>query len=112
MIKIYSQFCTFDLKHYKLKVNLFNLNKNKKFNYKTRYLKDKSYNNIYEFDSIYQKQNRNRSSYDVSSKWGEDRLMYRNSTNSNISKTLIFIVLFLVFVFLYIIDFDLSIFYQ
>ncbi|MDA8937825.1 hypothetical protein N9326_01100 [Flavobacteriaceae bacterium] len=95
-----------------MKVNLFNLNKNKKFNYKTRYLKDKSYNNIYEFDSIYQKQNRNRSSYDVSSKWGEDRLMYRNSTNSNISKTLIFIVLFLVFVFLYIIDFDLSIFYQ
>lgn len=93
-----------------MKVNFFKLNKNKKFNYRTRYLKDESYNNIYELDSVYQKQKRIRSSYDVSSKWSEERLMYRNRSNSSISKTLIFIVLILVFVFLYIIDFDLSIF--
>ena len=93
-----------------MKVNFFKLNKNKKFNYRTRYLKDESYNNIYELDSVYQKQKRIRSSYDVSSKWSEERLMYRNRSNSSISKTLIFKVLILVFVFLYIIDFDLSIF--
>jgi len=93
-----------------LKVNLFKLNKNKKFNYKPRFLKDKLNDNIYEFDSVYQKQKRNRSSYDVSSKWNEERLIYRNRSNSSFSKTLIFIIMILVLLFLYIIDFDLSIF--
>ena len=75
-----------------MKVNLFKLNKNKKFNYNPRYLKDKSNDNIYEFDSVYQKQKRSRSSYDISSKWSEERLIYRNRSNSSFSKTLIFII--------------------
>lgn len=93
-----------------MKVNLFKLTKNKRFNYSPRYLKDKSDNNIFQFDSVYEKQKRARSSYDVSSKWSEERLMYRNRANSTFSKTLIFILLVLVFLFLYVIDFDLSIF--
>ena len=41
LIKIYSQFCTFGINCFKLKVNLFKLNKNKRFNYNPRYIKDK-----------------------------------------------------------------------
>ena len=70
----------------------------------------KSNDNIYEFDSVYQKHKRSRSSYDISSKWSEERLIYRNRSNSSFSKTLIFIIMILVLLFLYIIDFDLSIF--
>ena len=73
MIKIYSQFCTFDINCFELKVNLFKLNKNKRFNYNPRYLKDKSIENIYDFDSVYEKQRNYRSSYDLSSVWKEDR---------------------------------------
>ena len=43
-----------------MKVNLFKLTKNKKFNYSPRYLKDKSDNNIFQFDSVYEKQKRAR----------------------------------------------------
>ena len=50
-----------------MKVNLFKLNKNKRFNYNPRYLKDKSVENIYDFDSVYEKQRNYRSSYDLSS---------------------------------------------
>ena len=112
MIKIYSQFCTFDINCFELKVNLFKLNKNKKFNYNPRYLKDKSVENIYDFDSVYEKQRNYRSSYDLSSVWKEDRFAYRNRSNSFFSKTLLIILLCLVFVFLFIIDFDLTIFYK
>jgi hypothetical protein len=112
LIKIYSQFCTFDINCFKLKVNLFKLNKNKRFNYNPRYIKDKSVENIYDFESVYEKQRNHRSSHDLSSIWKEDRASYRNRSNSMFSKTLLIIVLCLVFLFLFIIDFDLSIFYQ
>ncbi len=111
MIKIYSQFCTFGVNCFKLKVNLFKLNKNKRFSYNPRYIKDKSVENIYDFESVYEKQRKYRSSYDISSVWKEDRSVYRNRSNSLFSKTLLIIILCLVFLFLFIIDFDLSIFY-
>jgi hypothetical protein len=93
-----------------LKVNLFKLNKNKRFNYNPRYLKEKSFENIYEFDSIYSKQRNSNNSADISLKWSEARMSSRNRSNMHFSKIFFVIVFILILVFLFIIDFDLSIF--
>jgi len=53
---------------------------------------------------------RSRSVFDKSNNWKEARIYARNRSNSSFSKTVIFIVLILTLIFLYIIDFDLSIF--
>ena len=93
-----------------MKVNLFKLEKNKRFTYNPRYYKDKSVDNIYDFESVYSKNRTSTSSADISSQWKEARIMHRNRSNSSFSKVIIVIVLLLVLVFLFIIDFDLSIF--
>jgi len=95
-----------------LKVNLFKLEKNKRFSYNPRYYKQKSIENIYDFDSIYSKNRNSTSLSDISSHWKDARLMHRNTSNSNFSKNIIGITLVLVLVFLFIIDFDLSIFFN
>lgn len=94
-----------------MKVNLFKLEKNKRFNYNPRYYKEKSIQNIYAFDSVYSKNRNFTSSSNVSSIWKEARSTYRNRSNKNFSSTIIIIVLVLILIFLFIIDFDLSIFY-
>ena len=53
---------------------------------------------------------KSRSVFDKSNNWEEARIHSRNRTNSSFSKTVIFIVLILTLIFLYVIDFDLSIF--
>ena len=93
-----------------MKLNLFKLRKNKKFKYSPRYSKSEQQSNIYEFDSAYSKNRESRSVYDKSNSWTDARLNSRNRGNSSFSKTILFIVLLLTFVFLYVIDFDLSIF--
>tara|TARA_B100000809_G_C15012152_1_gene485345 strand:+ start:371 stop:652 length:282 start_codon:yes stop_codon:yes gene_type:complete len=93
-----------------LKVNLFKLKKNKRFNYNPRYLEDNSIDNVYDFDSVYSKQRNSRSSADISSKWSDARISNRNRSNTHFSKRIFFIVLILILVFLFIIDFDISIF--
>ena len=93
-----------------MKLNLFKLRKNKKFRYSPRYSRSEEQSNIYEFDSAYSKNRESRSIYDKSNSWTEARLNSRNRRNSSFSKTILFIALLLTFVFLYVIDFDLSIF--
>jgi hypothetical protein len=93
-----------------LKLNLFKLRKNKNFRYSPRYSRSEEQSNIYEFDSAYSKNRESRSIYDKSNSWTEARLNSRNRRNSSFSKTILFIALLLTFVFLYVIDFDLSIF--
>jgi hypothetical protein len=93
-----------------LKLNLFKLRKNKNFRYSPRYSRSEEQSNIYEFDSAYSKNRESRSIYDKSNSWTEARLSSRNRENSSFSKTILFIALLLTFVFLYVIDFDLSIF--
>lgn len=93
-----------------MKLNLFKLKKNKKFRYSPRYSRSEEQSNIYEFDSAYSKNRESRSIYDKSNSWTEARLNSRNRGNSSFSKTILFIALLLTFVFLYVIDFDLSIF--
>ena len=94
-----------------MKLNLFKLRKNKKFRYSPRYSRSEQESNIYEFDSAYSKNRESRSVYDKANSWTEARLNSRNRGNSSFSKTILFIVLLLTFVFLYVIDFDLSIFF-
>ncbi len=93
-----------------MRISLFKLGKNKRFNYNPRYFKEKSINNIYSFDSVYSKNRNITSSADISSRWKESRLSHRNRSNRKFSKRIIIIALILIAFFLYLIDFDLSVF--
>ncbi|SVB16593.1 uncharacterized protein METZ01_LOCUS169447 [marine metagenome] len=93
-----------------MKISLFKLSKNKRFNYNPRYYKDNSNEAIYQFDSVYTKKRNSIGSADISSKWKEERVLQRNRANRSFSKSIFLIVLVLILIFLFIIDFDLSIF--
>ncbi len=93
-----------------IKVNLFKLRKNKRYNYTPRYFKGKKLDNAYEIGSKFEQYQDTYNNNDFSKSWQETRLSMRNRSNSSFSRMLLFIILILVFIFLYIIDFDLSIF--
>ena len=90
-------------------INIFKRPRNKKFRYSPRYSKSNK-SNIYGFDSAYSKYRESNSVFDKSNAWDEARLRSRNRSNSLFSKTILFIIILLTLIFLYIIDFDLSIF--
>tara|TARA_Y100000768_G_scaffold53090_1_gene34920 strand:- start:200 stop:487 length:288 start_codon:yes stop_codon:yes gene_type:complete len=90
-------------------INIFKRPRNKKFRYSPRYSKSNK-SNIYGFDSAYSKHRESNSVFDKSNAWEEARLRSRNRSNSLFSKTILFIIILLTLIFLYIIDFDLSIF--
>ena len=90
-------------------INIFKRPQNKKFRYSPRYSKSNK-SNMYGFDSAYSKHRESNSVFDKSNSWDEARLRSRNRSNSLFSKTILFIILLLTLIFLYIIDFDLSIF--
>ena len=90
-------------------INIFKRPRNKKFRYSPRYSKSNK-SNIYGFDSAYSKHRESNSVFDKSNAWEEARLRFRNRSNSLFSKTILFIIILLTLIFLYIIDFDLSIF--
>ena len=92
-------------------INIFKRPKNKKFRYSPRYSKSNK-SNIYGFDSAYSKYRESNSVFDKSNAWEEARLRSRTRSNSLFSKTILFIIFLLTLIFLYIIDFDLSIFIQ
>ena len=92
-------------------INIFKRPKNKKFRYSPRYSKSNK-SNIYGFDSAYSKYRESNSVFDKSNAWEEARLRSRTRSNSLFSKTILFIIFILTLIFLYIIDFDLSIFIQ
>ena len=92
-------------------INIFKRPRNKKFRYSPRYSKSNK-SNIYGFDSAYSKYRESNSVFDKSNAWEEARLRSRTRSNSLFSKTILFIIFLLTLIFLYIIDFDLSIFIQ
>ncbi|GIS01245.1 MAG: hypothetical protein VXZ50_00535 [Bacteroidota bacterium] len=92
-------------------INIFKRPRNKKFRYSPRYSKSNK-SNIYGFDSAYSKHRESNSVFDKSNAWEEARLRSRTRSNSLFSKTILFIIFLLTLIFLYIIDFDLSIFIQ
>ncbi len=95
-----------------LKSSLFRLNKNRRYNYTPRYYNGKEIGNIYDFDSKFSKYRDTYNANDIGKKWQEARLENRNRNNRSISPLLIFIIALLTLIFLFMIDFDLSIFRQ
>jgi len=65
---------------------------------------------LYEFDSKFSKYRDTYNSNDFGQQWKEMRLQMRTKKNRSISLRLLLIILGLVFICLYILDFDLSIF--
>ena len=93
-----------------MKSNLFKLRKNKRYNYTPRYYKGKDSVNIYDFDSKFSKYKEIYNKNDFGSSWNQVRQEKRSRSNRSITPRLLIIILFLIFCFLYIIDFDLTIF--
>lgn len=94
-----------------IKFTLFKgLPRNKRFNYTPRYYKGKE--EVEEtafstkFDAYAETYNKN----DFSGQWHETRKMSRNRNNSGINRTILILIAVFTLIFLYIIDFDLSIF--
>jgi len=111
------------------KANLFKLNRNKRYNYTPRYYEGKTIENLYDFDSKFNKyretynendlgkqwgdarlESRNRANRKLGKQWGDARLESRNRANRKVTPTLLIIIAVLILIFLFIIDFDLSIF--
>ena len=89
---------------------MFNLNKNRRFNYTPRFFRGKEDISI-NFESKISKSRDQYNSIDMGMNWSDERDKKRNTGNRGVNLTLILTVIFLILVFLYIIDFDLTIFY-
>ncbi len=93
-----------------MKINLLKPRKNARYNYTPRYYKGKDEGNIYSFDSKFNKYKNITNANDYGAQWAEARKSSRTKGNRKINKRLIIIIILLVLIFLWIIDFDLSIF--
>ena len=93
-----------------LKLNLFKLRKNRRYNYTPRYYKGKEDGNLYEFDSKFSKYRDIYNTNDMGQQWKEARMQMRTRKNKSLSLRLLSIILVLFFLAFYILDFDLSLF--
>ena len=93
------------------KANLFKLNRNKRYNYTPRYYQGKTIENLYDFDSKFNKYRETYNENDLAKQWQDARLENRNRSNRSFNPTLLVAIAVLTFIFLFIIDFDLSIFF-
>ncbi len=93
------------------KTTLFKLSKNKRYNYTPRYYDGKQIENPYDFDSKFTKYRETYNNNDFGKKWQEARAISRNRSNRSFSPLLAIIIAVLCLIFMYIIDFDLTIFY-
>lgn len=95
-----------------MKLTLFNFKRprNTRYNYTPRFYKGKEDENPYDFDSKMVKYKEAKNTADFGSHWQDERLKKRNRKNRGINRRLIYILLILVFICLWILDFDLSIF--
>jgi hypothetical protein len=94
------------------KVKTFKLRKNTRYNYTPRYYNGKDEGNIYDFDSRFAKFKNTPNQINFGSHWAEAREQSRNRGNRSLNKRVILIAAILIFLFLWFIDFDLSIFTQ
>ena len=93
-----------------LKSNLFKLRKNRRYNYTPRYYQGKEEGNLYEFDSKFSKYRDTYNRNDFGQQWKETRMQMRTRKNRSISLRLLLIIFALLFLSLYILDFDLTLF--
>ena len=93
-----------------LKFKPFKLRKNARYNYTPRYYQGKDEGNIYDFDSRFNKFRETHNQIDFGSQWAKAREESRHRGNRSLNKRVIFIALILTLLFLWFIDFDISIF--
>lgn len=93
-----------------MKIGFNKIKKNSRYNYTPRYYKGKDGGNIYAFDSKFNKFKETTNAIDFGSQWADARQSSRHRGNREINKRVIYIIIILVLIFLWIIDFDLSIF--
>ncbi|MCB7479769.1 hypothetical protein [Christiangramia sediminis] len=93
-----------------MKINLGKIRKNTRYNYTPRYYKGKEAGNIYDFDSKFNKYRETTNAIDFGSQWAEARDSSRHRGNRSINRRVIYIIVILLFICLWILDFDLSIF--
>ena len=93
-----------------MRVNFFKQRKNKRYNYTPRYYKGKDSVNEFEFGSKFDRFRETLNTNDFGSQWREAREQSRHRGNRGISLRLLIILLALVLICLYVLDFDLSIF--
>ena len=93
-----------------LKSNLFKLRKNRRYNYTPRYYQGKEEGNLYEFDSKFSKYRDTYNRNDFGQQWKEIRMQMRTRKNRSVSLRLLLIIFALLFLSLYILDFDLTLF--
>jgi hypothetical protein len=83
---------------------------NKRFNYTPRFYKGKEHVKEERFSTKLDAYNESYNKNDFGSHWHDARISRRNRGNVGFNTTIWIVVLILVFIFLWIIDFDLSIF--
>ena len=93
-----------------MKINFYKTRKNQRYNYTPRYYKGKDTGNIYSFDSKFHKYRETTNAIDFGAQWAEARKMSRTRGNREINFRVLIIIAILLLIFLWIIDFDLSIF--
>ena len=94
-----------------MKISIFKLKKNRRYNYTPRYFSGKDDSNPYDFDSKFSKYRETFNENDFGKQWQEVRLQMRAKKNRGLSSRLVLIILVLAFLSLYILDFDFSIFF-
>ena len=94
-----------------LKLNIVSAKKkNNRYNYTPRYYKGKDTGNVYNFQNKFNKYREATNAIDFGSQWKDARESSRHRGNREINKTVLVIIAILVLIFLWFIDFDLSIF--
>lgn len=95
-----------------MKIRIFKQKKNRRFNYTPRYYEGKDVGNAYDFGSKFTKYRETANETDFAAQWKAARVAGRTRRNRALNTRLLIIIALLILIFLYIIDFDLSIFTQ
>jgi hypothetical protein len=90
--------------------NAFKLPNATRFHYTPRYYKGVEGENSYKIKSKYNKEDIATNFNDYRAHWNDERKLMRTRGNYLINKRLLIIISILILIFLYLIDFDLSIF--
>lgn len=94
-----------------MRIGLFKRTKpNNRYNYTPRYYKGKEEGNPYEFGNKFDKSRDTYNGVNFGNHWRDARMASRTRANRGMNKTLIYVIVILVSIFLWLIEFDLSIF--
>ncbi|MFD2824276.1 hypothetical protein ACFS5M_11395 [Lacinutrix iliipiscaria] len=88
------------------------LSRNKRFNYTPRFYKGKEEVDTSKYPTKFDAYSDSYNKNDFSGQWHENRISYRNRSNVGFNKTIYILIAVFVLIFLFIIDFDLSIFFS